>query len=154
MKLKTANVIQSAAILTAIINSDRPLPTKGKYRVTRMQKVLAKEAALLEEQRSNLVKKMGEEIFEGEGEKRTSKGWQVSLDKMPEFVKEWESILGSEIDVQVEPIPLSQLDTGGVVEMEVIETAEDGSKKKVKKMVDPITISEIALLGDLISDEG
>jgi hypothetical protein len=60
-------------------------------------------------------------------------GWKVPADKMPEFTAAWAEIAAQEIEVDVQPIPLSQLDLGDGV---------DGS----------IEANEFIVLGDLVSE--
>jgi len=136
MKLKASLVYAAALIVAQIIRENRPMPQKGKYRLARLHAKLLPEFNVLNERRDEMIKAYDHfaEIKDKDGAVM-AKAEQNSVpeDKMAEFTAAWEEIANQEIEVEVEPIPLSQLDLGDNV---------DGS----------ITGAELAGLGDLVTD--
>ena len=127
MKLKASQVLNATTILAAIINENRPLPQKGKYRIGRMHAKLFAEWEQLEVRRKAIVEQHQEEVppaAEGEpATTRTSAAGEA----------EWKDILEQEIEVNVEPVPLSCLDMGDAV---------NGS----------VSANELQMLGDLVTE--
>lgn len=128
MKLKIQHVMDATLVLTKIINEQRQMPQKGKYRIARLHAKLLPEFKLIDARRDEMIKTynnpqtriertpedpIGHEVpVDGE--------WQVPADKMPEFIAAWKLIGDEEIDVDAQPIPLSSLsvsdDTDGAIE--------------------------------------
>jgi hypothetical protein len=127
MKLKASQVRTATPVLAAIINENRPLPQKGKYRVGRMHAKLFPEWEQLEERRKAIAEQHQEEVPPAaEGEPATTRVSAAGE-------AEWQEILAQEIEVSVEPIPLSSLDMGEAV---------NGS----------VTAGELQTLGDLVTE--
>ena len=119
MKLKVQHVMDSTLVLTKIINGQRALPQKGKYRIARMHAKLLPEFKVIDARRDEMIKAYGvrqvkTEIEPGTGNilETETDGWQVPADKMPEFTEAWKQVGDEEIDLDVQPIPLSQLSLG------------------------------------------
>ena len=125
MRLKVQQVFDATQVLATIINENRPLPTKGKYRIARMHAKLFQEFTTANEQRTAKIISYDHKNEEGNA--------AVPDDKMPEFVAWWKEMAGVEIDVNVDPIPLDQLSLG------------DDAESAIK-------YDEFAALGELVSD--
>lgn len=140
MKLKVQSVMDATLILTRIINEQRAMPQKGKYRVARLHAKLLPEFKVIDARRDEMIKAYGTpqtktvaNLETGDVTITPGDGWQVPADKMPEFTAAWKQIGDEEIDVDVQPIPLAQLSLGDDT---------DGS----------IEANELLTLGDLVSD--
>jgi hypothetical protein len=90
---------------------DKQVPIKTAWKLNRLVKVFDKELGDIEEFRVNLIKKLGEEDAEG--------NVQVAEDKMEEFVKEFNELLGQEIETDFEPI---DIDSFGEVSLSARDT--------------------------------
>lgn len=121
MLLKVGHVFQAAPVITAIINSNRPLPQKGAYRMARLYAKLKPEYDLIVAHRNKMIEEYGhKEMVAGpdvkEGELATddqlvpADNFSVPMDKMLEFTAAWAEACAAEIEVAVEAIPLDQLD--------------------------------------------
>lgn len=139
MKLTLQQVLDATVVVSTIIREQRPLPTKGKYLLARMRAKLGPEYDTISAHRDALIKAYDHhEMVKpdpskddplGQGPLVPSPLWSVPPDKMDEFTK---AFCGTdEIEVDVEPIPLTQLDLGD---------GQDGS----------IHANEFILLGDLV----
>lgn len=127
MKIKVSALLAAYPTIVAIINEKRPLPQKGNYRIGRMYDHLTPEFKRADSERSELVKKFGEEIKEapktkedplGQGEPQPTGRWQVRQDspRWPEFEAAVNEFLAQEIEVVGEPIPLASLGDAGSIE--------------------------------------
>lgn len=134
MKLKVNDVFQATLTISQIIRENRPMPQKGKYRLARMHAKLLPEFTMISEQRDALIKAYDHhpEIYGPDGVSRPADEFSVPADKMQEFNAAWKEIGDQEIEVDVEPIPLDQLDLGSA----------NGS----------VTASELVTLGELVRE--
>ena len=124
MRLKVQQVFEATQVLAAIINENRPLPTKGKYRVARMHAKLFPEFTTANDQRTAKIVSYD---YKNDAEQPA-----VPDEKMPEFVAWWNELAGEEIEVGIEPIPIDQL---------CIPGADS-----------PISFAEFGVLGDLVAE--
>ena len=93
MKLKAGQILDAFIVLTAIINDQRKLPQKGKFRVARCRAQLETEATRIQKERDEIVFELGEhKLVMIEGGPTEDKGWEVPPEKMPEFKKRWEAL--------------------------------------------------------------
>lgn len=127
MNLSVQTVFDATLVLAQIIRDRRPTPQKGAYRIARMHAKLNAEFATIATQRDALItaydhKEEGADQF------------SVPPDKMDEFLEAWKKLADEKIEVDVQPIPLSQLDLG-------------------TEVAGPITASELITLGDLVSED-
>jgi hypothetical protein len=112
MKLTVQQVFVANQILVGIINANRPMPTKGAYRIARLHAKLQVELKPISDKRDEIIKSYGYQgVPDGAPE-----GFQpvdmVPPDKAAEFELKWREIADEEIEVDVQPIPLSQLSLG------------------------------------------
>lgn len=130
MKLTVQQVFDATHVITRIVQSGRPLPTKGAYRLARMHAKLLPEFNLIAERRDKMITAYGykQEPVDTDG---PEPGFSVPPDKVAEFNAGWGEMAREVIEVEVEPIPLQQLDLGGA---------------------SSITGAEFATLGDLVTD--
>lgn len=141
MKLRVQNVMDATLVLTAIINEQRAMPQKGKYRVARMHAKMLPEFKIIDARRDEMIKaynmpqtRLDKTLDDPmEHEVPIDGQWQVPADKMPEFIAAWKVIGDEEIDVDVQPIPISSLS---------LSEDADGS----------IQSHELAILGNLITE--
>lgn len=108
MKISVTKMMVAFATLVEVINAPRELPQKAKYRLGRLYDALTAEYQRAVANRDELIKEFGEEIVEAE--KPTGR-WHVpeTSEKYKDFVAAWAPIGDSEIEVSVQPIPLSSL---------------------------------------------
>lgn len=105
MKLKVAQVFDACLVLSAIIRENRPVPQKGAYRLARMHAKLLPEFTTITNQRDALITAY-------QHKEEGAVNFSVPNDKMLEFREAWNKIAEEDIEVDVEPIPLAQLDLG------------------------------------------
>ena len=143
MKLKVQHVFEASPVIQAIANENRPMPQVGKFRLARMlsklwpehQVVVARRDAMIMayDHRAQRVDDNGALLFNPDGSPLIADQSSVPPDKAQEFLAAWAEIGAEEIEVAVEPIPLSCLDMGDNA---------DGS----------IAAYELVLLGDLVTE--
>lgn len=142
MKLKAGHVWEATQMVAQIIRAGRPMPQKGKYRLARMHAKLMPEFTIINDQRDALIRSyefhakvngpstredpLGQDIID-------SPEFTVPANKLEEFSAAWAKIAEEEIEVDVQPIPLAQLDLG------------DDTNGSVEA-------SELAVLGTLVEE--
>lgn len=126
MKLTAQQIRDVTLVVSQIIREQRSMPQRGKFRLARLHAKLLPEFNVIDAQRDSLVKEHGDPV-EGDISR-----WEVSAEHMPEFNAAWKTIADEEIEVDVQPIHLSDLDCG---------TANGG-----------IEANELIVLGDLITE--
>ena len=153
MRIKAGLLLQAAAVVAVMVQEGRAVGSKGAYWLGRLPMQLMPEVTKLEEHRTSLIKKHGQETFSrppevAEGVKVTppvSTGWSVpsGTPEYAAFLTEWLGICDDEIEVAVEPIPLSYL--------------EHFEPKQLRPGVEPskqISAVEFQQLDCLIRDDG
>lgn len=128
MKLKVQHVMDAMLVVTNIINRQAPMPQRGKYLLARMHTKLLPEFKIIDERRDAMIKAYGNPQTKLETNPETGvtfevpvEGqWQVPKESMPEFTAAWKIIGEEEIDVEIQPIPLSAIcmpdGTDGLIE--------------------------------------
>lgn len=108
MKISVTKMMVAFVTLVGVINAPRELPQKAKYRLGRLYDAISKEYERASTSREELIKQFGEEILE---DGKPTGRWQVpeTSEKHKDFVAAWSPIGDSEIEVSVQPIPLSSL---------------------------------------------
>ena len=154
MKLTVQQVFDATPILANIMRENRPLPSKGKYRIARMHRKMQTEWDTIAERYNAMIKtydhqRRVHEIEKSDGKRvvervsdeeyaamsdeakaKTVMQDAVPDDKLPEFQAKWKELAAEEIDVAIDPIPLDQLCIDG----------EEGG----------ISIAEFSVLADLV----
>lgn len=130
MKLTADRVLAALPLIDTIISEKRPLTVKGAYRVARLHAKLLPEFRLLEERRAELIKGYGHETVP---EGSTDPVPTVPADKVGEFMSQWIEVLREELEIDVQPLPLSTLGPA---------TAES-----------PVSAAEMLTLGELLFDD-
>lgn len=102
--VQVRDFLQAYTILETSIKENRNFSTRGKYLISRLYVSLFDEFKQSEEQRVSLIKKYGIEDKDGGT-------YSVPAEKIADFQKEYNIILGEELVLYVEPIPLTALDT-------------------------------------------
>ncbi len=155
MKLKLQNLMDATLILRAIISQQRPMPLKGKYRVSRMFAKLAPEFDRINAERDDLIRSynthqkirvpMSKEESAAVLAANPDEGvidlfkeidgpeFVVPPEKTEEFHAAMAERMSADIEIDVEPIPLAMLDLGDDV---------DGA----------IEANELQALGDLVTE--
>lgn len=121
MKLKVEHVFAAAEMVTTLINQNRVMPQKGSYRLARLYAKLKPEYDLIVARRNAMIGaynfqvpiidgKVIEDTEENRAQPNVAMGPAVPNDKMPEFLKAWADVAAEEIEVEVQPLPLDQLD--------------------------------------------
>lgn len=101
MKIKLAELQQVQQIFNKILNT--PLDFKLSYRLGKITKKLVDEFKVIEDERMKLITKFG---IKDEKKGSTS----VPEDKLEEFLKEFNAILDTEIDLEVALIPVDLIE--------------------------------------------
>lgn len=127
MKLTVAQIRDATLVVSQIIREQRPMSQRGKFRLARLHAKLLPEFTTIEAQRDALIREHGS-LVEGETDK-----WSVPPEHMADFGAAWKLIADEEIEVELTPVPIGDLDVPGVA---------NGS----------IEAHEIIALGDLITD--
>lgn len=139
MKLKVQHLMDAVLVISQIIREQgqdlRPMPQKGRYRLARMHAKLLPEFTTINTKRDEMISAYGyHQLVAGPDDTQVeSANFAVPADKMDEFTAAWKEIAGEEIEVDVEPIPLAQLDLGD---------GTDGS----------ISANEFIVLGALVAE--
>lgn len=107
MQLTVQQVRDATLTVSQIIREARSMPQRGKFRLARLHMKLLPEFTTIEAQRDALIKEHGDPV---DGD--TSK-WMVSPERMDEFNAAWKTVADEEIEVDVTPIPIDDLDGGG-----------------------------------------
>ena len=141
MKLTIQHIFDATPVLNGIKNDNRPIPAKGKYRISRMLRAIQPEWELIAERYNVMVRAYGHKrplidgrrVTEEEASTHADVVMQDAVpdDKWEEFVAAWKVVGAEEVEVAVEPIPLDQL---------CIDGREDG-----------ITIAELSVLDTLVA---
>lgn len=151
MKLKVSHLMDATLVINAITSENRPMPQKGKYRIARMSAKLTAEFEIINRKRNEMITAYNTpQLMPNPAYNEAATGtvddpitpkfikspteFMVPADKLAEFTAAWAEIAAEEIEVNVEPIPLSQLSLEG--------NDKDGS----------ITAQELTILGDLVSE--
>ena len=115
------------------------MPQKGKYRLARMHAKLLPEFTTINKQRDDMIMAYDAHVMnvvhneDGTMASVESPEYCVPEGKMDEFTAAWRQIGEQEIEVDIEPISLEQLDLGG---------HEDGA----------ISAVDLITLGDLVTE--
>lgn len=151
MKLKAQQVFDATLAVSQIIRDNRPMPTKAAYRLARLHAKLLPEFQTLTARRDEMIKAydhhpmiLVHDYDSNESVPKTKENplgqrlepsaeFSVPADKLPEFNAAWKEIGDQEIEVDVEPVPLSCFDLGA-------------------SMASPISASEFVILGDLVKE--
>ena len=130
MKMTAFQAWERTLVISKIIREARPMPQKGKYLLARMHAKMLPEFNAVNDQRDKMIGAYDyHEVTDGVA----SQAFSVPTDKMAEFNAAWKPIADAEIEVDVQPIPLSALDLGSM---------SNGS----------IEANELLTLGELISE--
>lgn len=130
MKLTVQQVFDALPVITNIINERRPIPQKGAYRLARLHAKLLREYATISEQRDGMIKAYDTPEMVHDA---PTGNFTVPANKLAEFNAAWADVAKEEIEVDVQPVPLAQLDLG-----------DDKAAS--------INAHELVILGDLVSE--
>lgn len=139
MKLKVQQVFDVTLLVTQIIRENRPMPQKGKYRLSRLHAKLLPEFTTANARRDEMITAYQHHetttvpMPDGTETTTTAEQFSVPTDKMPEFNAAWKEIADEEIEIEIDPIPLAYLDLGDKA---------DGS----------ISANELVTLADLVKE--
>ncbi len=135
MKLTAQQVFIATPVIRAIIEQNRPMPQKGKYRLARMSAKLEPEFKPINDRREAMIIAYDYHpmVKTADGAMEPAPHFGVPEDKLAEFLPAWKEIGDEEIEVDVEPVPLAYLDFGDNA---------NGS----------ISAAELVALGDLVRE--
>lgn len=108
MKLTVQRVFDVTPLVTAIINEKRSMPQIGKFRLARLHAKLKPEYDTAAAQYDALVVKHGDAVI---GDAGPTGAFRVTDEHMPEFTAEWRPIGDTEVEVDVEPLRIHELDS-------------------------------------------
>lgn len=122
MILTAQQILDANAGLTSIMDNRRAMPVVAKHCMARMRRVLMVEAADIIPQRDEVIKEIGEEVFQKQNKFFSDKGedppvpvpmvppqWKVSDAKMPEYLKAVQPLLDKEHYVAITSMRLSDM---------------------------------------------
>lgn len=122
MKLTVQRIMEVVPLIHAIITEKRPLPQKGAYRLARLHAKLQPEFATAHAQRDAMIRAYDTPELApppksaadplGQGPDVPTGNYMVPADKLEEFTAAWDEIAKEAIEVDLQPIPLEQLDLG------------------------------------------
>jgi hypothetical protein len=125
VRLTVQRVWDMTLVVSAIIRDRRAMPQRGKYHLARLHAKLLPEFTLAAGRRDELIA-----VYQHKAEGESV--WSVPADRLEDYVAAWKEIAGIEIDVDVQPFALADLDLPGL----------NGA----------IEAAEIVILGDLVMD--
>jgi hypothetical protein len=104
--MKVAGILQVLQGLGALQGElaahDERLSAGLAFKLARINRQLAAERGVYEEQRVALVKEYGEADEEG--------NWKVADENLEQFNKEHRELLDTEVKLEVDPVPVSEFD--------------------------------------------
>lgn len=122
MKLKVQHVMDATLVISQIIREQRPMPQRGKFKLARLHAKLLPEFTTITATRDQMITAYGyhaqipDPAWADTGASNApmieSPEFQVPDDKLAEFNAAWAEIGNQEINVDIEPIPLADLDLG------------------------------------------
>lgn len=141
MKLSVQQIFEALPVITVIIQQGRQMPQKGAYRLARLHAKLLPEFQTIAVQRDGKIKaydfplmmppKPSAQDPLGQGPMVPRGEYTVPPEKLEEFTAWWTDFGSETVEVDVQPIPLAQLDLGDSVAATV-------------------TAAELSILGDLV----
>lgn len=105
LRLETIYSLVYGSRALADLAAQKEIESVLAYKIGRALKRMKKEAAEVEEQRLALVEKYGEKV--------DGKGVNVKPDSLPDFTREWKTLLAEEVEVEVRALPLTEFQKGG-----------------------------------------
>lgn len=99
MKLKLMQIINAKDSLVEL--SQKDLAVMASYRVAKILKKIDPEIAIYEDERIKLIRKYGEESEPGR--------LQVKQENIPEYVKELETLVQQEVDIDIQKVKISEI---------------------------------------------
>lgn len=104
MKIKLRDLFDAQKVLEKVFNE--PMDIKLSYRLAKISKKITSELKDIDEQRIALIKKYADEPTEEE--KKINAPQKVTT-KIEEFIKEFNALLDSEGDIDIQLIPFNLL---------------------------------------------
>lgn len=126
MLMKAARVWDATIALWTIMQEKRQMPQRGKFLVARMHAKLLPEFKLLNETRDSMISAYDHTVSvpnggpDEEGTPTFDTKIAVPEDKVPEFNEIWGKLILTEIDVDVSPISISDLDNIEAIEISLL----------------------------------
>lgn len=103
--MKIQEILNLQPVLQGLL--DVKLPIKVAYRLNKLTNKLASEMKFYEEKRLELIKELGEKVKDKDG--KETEQIQVLKENEPEFYEELKKVLELEIEIDYEPISLTEL---------------------------------------------
>lgn len=104
MKLTAQQVRDATLMVSQIIREARTMSQLGKFRLARLHSKLMGEFNTIEAQRDALIQEHGT-LIEG-----TTDKWSVPESAMLAFSKAWSQVADAEMEVDVTPVSIADLD--------------------------------------------
>jgi hypothetical protein len=105
MQIKIKKIVEDRENLELL--ATEKLPVKVSYWIKRISDKVVTELATYEKQRLELIKELGEKIKDKEGVE--TEQMTVTKENLPKFFEEIEKLQDIEINIDVEPISISEL---------------------------------------------
>lgn len=115
MKLKIQHIMDATLLISQIIREQRPMPLRGKFQLARLHAKLVPEFNVIDQQRDALITTYNtkqEKVNAETGETTELDNWVVPPEQMSDFAAKWKEIADQELDIDVAPLALADLDLG------------------------------------------
>ena len=116
MKMTVGKMMDATLTIAAIMREKRPMPQAAKFKLARIHAKLFPEFTTANDQREAMIKAYGvpQKTNQGGLEIEIEGQFMVPEDKLPEFNAAWKEIADVEIDLDITPISLREIDLGGM----------------------------------------
>jgi hypothetical protein len=105
--VKLEEIVNGAEALKTLAN--KSLKGKTAYRVSRLLRELEKEFSLFNDTRGELIKKYGEKDENGELKVNENSEYTIAPENIQAFYNEINEILGNEVEINGNKIPLAEI---------------------------------------------
>ena len=105
--VKLEEIVNGAEALKVLAN--KSLKGKTAYRVSRLLRELEKEFSLFNDTRGELIKKYGEKDENGELKVNENSEYTIAPENIQAFYNEINEILGNEVEINGNKIPLAEI---------------------------------------------
>lgn len=107
IRLTMEQLMNSVDVIQKLINLPTPLSAKISYQIIRIAREVETEYNLFQKSRTELIQKYVEKDENGEPILNNDR-YQITPNKQKDFAKEYNDIMSSTIELNVEPLILSE----------------------------------------------
>lgn len=106
IQLNMEQLMNSVDVIQKLINSPTPLSAKISYQIIRIAREVESEYNLFQKSRTELIEKYAKKD-ENQKPILENDRYQIVPDEQEDFTKEYNEIMGSSIELNVEPLALT-----------------------------------------------